>query len=86
MKAEKIWTITYLDNTPSLKVEAESFVKAVEKVKDKLSYADLRYAHVESADLSYANLERARLSGADYRCAYFNFTDLKGAKGLPRLG
>ena len=29
---EKTWTITYLDGTQSLEVEAESFVKAVEKV------------------------------------------------------
>ena len=32
--AKKTWTITYLDGTPSLEVEAESFVNAVENVKD----------------------------------------------------
>ena len=46
---EKTWTITYLDDTPSLEVEAESFQKAVEKVKDKLADAVLRGADLELA-------------------------------------
>ena len=44
MKSEKTWIITYLDDTPSLEVKAFSFKEAVEKVKDKLDYADLKGA------------------------------------------
>ena len=73
MKAEK-WTITYLDKTPSLEVEAESFVKAVEKVKDKLSYASLK-----GVDLSYANLALADLHHADLRGACLEYVDLSYA-------
>ena len=69
-KNKKTWTIRYLDGR-ALEVEAESFVKAVEKVKDKLGYADLRSADLRNVDLSGANLDYAYL---------------KGAKGLPRLG
>lgn len=68
---EKTWTITSILDIPSLEVEAESFVKAVEKVKDKLSYADLH-----GVDLSYADL-----SGADLEGVYLSW-----AKGRPRLG
>ena len=51
--AKKTWTIKYIDyDTPSLDVEAESFAKAVEKVKDKLAGAALCWAHLESANLS----------------------------------
>lgn len=64
---EKTWTITYIDDTPSLEVKAKSYIKAVEKVKDKLSCANLR-----DADLRGADLKGAYLSGAD----------LSGAKGL----
>lgn len=71
MKAEKIWTITSIFDIPPLEVEAESFVKAVEKVKNKLSYADLH-----GVDLSYADLSGADLEGVN----------LSGAKGRPRLG
>lgn len=74
--AKKTWTITYLNDTPSLEIEAESLVKAVEKVKDKLADADL-----SGAVLSGADLVRAVLSGAILHGAY-----LDGAKGLPRLG
>lgn len=38
----KTWVIKNSDGYPKLEVEAESFVKAVEKVKDKLSCADLK--------------------------------------------
>lgn len=84
MKAEKTWTITYLNGTPSLKVEAESFVKAVEKVKDKLSYANLggvylRNADLGGADLSYANLSAANLSYASLKGADLFWADLSGA-------
>ena len=83
MKAEK-WTITYLDNAPSLEVEAESFVKAVEKVKDKLSYAslkgvDLSYANLAMADLSFADLSGAYLSGTSFKGTDLHGADLKGA-------
>lgn len=64
---EKTWVISYLDGTPSLKV------KAVEKVKDMLSYADL-----SGADFSCANLKAANLRGANLIRA-----DLIEAKGLP---
>ncbi len=46
---KKTWTITYCVDIPSLEVEAESFIKAVEKVKDKLDYA-----YLEGVDLSGA--------------------------------
>ena len=65
---EKTWTITYIDNTPSLKIEDESLVKAVEKVKDKLPSEDL-----SGADFSCANLRGANLISADFI----------EAKGLP---
>ena len=67
---EKTWAITYIDDTPSLKVEAESLVKAVEKVKDKLPSEDL-----SGADFSCANLKAANLRGAN----------LRGAEGLPEI-
>lgn len=70
---EKTWTITYLDDTPSLKIEAESLVKAVDKVKDKLPSEDL-----SGADFSCANLKAANLRGANLIRA-----DLIEAKGLP---
>ena len=73
---EKTWAITYIDDTPSLKVEAESLVKAVEKVKDKLPSEDL-----SGADFSCANLKAANLRGANLIRA-----DLIEAKGLPKLG
>ena len=86
---EKTWTITYLDDTPSLKIEAESLVKAVDKVKDKLSYASLRCADLSGADLSgvdlegtnleYAHLRGADLSGADLRWADLRVADLSSA-------
>ena len=80
----KTWTITYLNGTPSLEVEAESFVKAVEKVKDKLSYANLggvylRNADLGGADLSYANLSAADLSYASLKGADLFWADLSGA-------
>lgn len=68
---KKTWTIPSIFDIPSLEVEAESFVKAVEKVKNKLSYADLH-----GVDLSYADLSGADLEGVN----------LSGAKGRPRLG
>lgn len=68
---KKTWTIPSILDIPSLEVEAESFVKAVEKVKNKLSYADLH-----GVDLSYADLSGADLEGVN----------LSGAKGRPRLG
>lgn len=67
---EKTRTITYIDGTPSLEVEAESLVKAVEKVNDKLPSEDL-----SGADFSCANLKAANLIGAD----------LIEAKGLPEI-
>lgn len=73
---EKTWLITYLDDTPSLEVEAESFVKAVENVKDKLSYANLRCADLRGTDLKYANLSYADLSGVDFREADLKEADL----------
>lgn len=91
---EKTWIITYLDDTPSLKVEAESFIKAVEKVKDKLSCADLKEASLRGASLIYAylrgaSMRRADLSGADLSVADLKGAnliraDLSGAKGLPK--
>lgn len=71
---EKTWAITYLNDTPSLKIEAESFVKAVEKVKDKLPSEDLVGTASCCANLKGANLKAANLIGAD----------LSEAKGLPK--
>ena len=76
---EKTWLITYLDDTPSLEVEAESLVKAVEKVKDKLSYANLKYAYLRGADLRGADLKYANLSYADLSRVDFREADLKEA-------
>lgn len=58
--AKKTWAITYLNDTPSLEVEAESFAKAVEKVKDKLAGAALIGADLERAVLSGAILHGAK--------------------------
>lgn len=65
----KTWVIKNSDGYPKLEVEAESFVKAVEKVKDKLQDADL-----SGEDLSFANLRGSDLEGAD----------LSETKGLPK--
>ena len=73
---EKTWAITYIDDTPSLKVEAESLVKAVEKVKDKLSCANLRDADLRGADLKGADLSGADLGGANLKYANLNVADL----------
>lgn len=45
----KTWVIKNSDGYPKLEVEAESFVKAVEKVKDKLSCADLKEVNLSGA-------------------------------------
>ena len=76
---EKTWTITYIDDTPSLKVEAESLVKAVEKVKDKLSYADLKGVSLNYADLRGADLHEANLESAKLNATYLNGADLHEA-------
>ena len=77
---EKTWAITYLNDTPSLEIEAESLVKAVEKVKDKLPSEDLTGADFSCANFKAANLRGANLVGAN----------LEGVKGLyincPEIG
>ena len=77
--AEKTWTITYIDGTPSLEVKAESYIKAVEKVKDKLSCADLRDADLRGASLRYAHLRGASLRRADLSWTDLEGVELKGA-------
>ena len=83
---KKTWTIPSILDIPSLEVEAESFVKAVEKVKNKLSYADLHGVDLSGADLSGASLRYASLSYADLSGADLEGVNLSGAKGRPRLG
>ena len=78
-ESRKTWTITYLNGTPSLEVEAFSFKEAVEKVKDKLSYASLKYAYLRGANLSCADLSGADLSYVDLRGVDFKGADLSGA-------
>ena len=72
----KTWVIKNSDGYPKLEVEAESFVKAVEKVKDKLSCADLKEASLRGASLRYAYLRGASLRGADLSCTNSEGTNL----------
>ena len=88
-ESRKTWTITYLNGTPSLEVEAFSFKEAVEKVKDKLSYANLSWSDLRGvdfkgvdlrgADLSCVDLRGVDLSGADLSWSDLRGSDLEGA-------
>ncbi len=85
-----IWTIRNKNNEVMYEVEAETFLKAIEKNKADLSRAnlsganlsganlygaDLSYADLSHADLSHTDLSRANLSGAN-----LSHADLYGAK------
>jgi hypothetical protein len=62
------------DNSVMFKVEADSFVKAVEQ-----KYADLRGANLRGANLCGADLRDANLRGADLRGANLCGANLRGA-------
>jgi len=74
-----IWTIRNIDNEVMHEVEAETFLKAVEKKKANLTGADLTGANLRDADLTGANLTGANLTGADLTGANLRDANLRGA-------
>ena len=83
------WPIRNINNEVMDEVEAETYLKAVEKKKADLTGADLtgadltganlRGANLRGADLTGANLSGANLSGADLRDADLCGANLSGA-------
>jgi hypothetical protein len=70
-----IWTIkNRFTNKVMHEVEADTFLKAVERKSDSLSSADLSGADLSGANLRGSDLSGANLSGSNLSCA-----DLSGA-------
>ncbi|MFX0183344.1 MAG: pentapeptide repeat-containing protein [Candidatus Hodarchaeota archaeon] len=75
---------SWLTNGTICKSNSIPLIKLVEKNKNKLRYADLRYtnlkfANLRCANLEHANLENASLRHANLRCANLRHANLENA-------